>query len=149
VAFEIGSVKLLKVSSTCAVRRGGGLCAEPAERSLVRDLSQKNRGVTLFFLAMPLLETSSGQALPHGVGRFGSGSMGAVGLGCSFVLLTASDHGCHSAPTSSTPVLQTYAVSLVGMWFFDVIWLALWAHRIDSGTVSAPHAAPPPPNWSQ
>ena len=28
-----------------------------------------------------------------------------------------------------------YAISLVGMWFIDVIWLALWAHRIDAGKV--------------
>ena len=41
------------------------------------------------------------------------------------------------------PLSQTYAVSLVGMWFIDVIWLALWAHRIDAGTVSAPPAPPP------
>ena len=33
--------------------------------------------------------------------------------------------------------LQLYTVSLVVMWFLDVIWLALWAHRIDQGKVRA------------
>ena len=30
-----------------------------------------------------------------------------------------------------------YAISLVGMWFIDIIWLSLWAHRIDAGKVRA------------
>jgi hypothetical protein len=30
---------------------------------------------------------------------------------------------------------QIYSVSLVGMWFIDIIWLSLWAHRIDLGKV--------------
>eukprot|EP00227_Mantoniella_beaufortii_P006580 CAMPEP_0197616240 /NCGR_PEP_ID=MMETSP1326-20131121/60432_1 /TAXON_ID=1155430 /ORGANISM="Genus nov. species nov., Strain RCC2288" /LENGTH=284 /DNA_ID=CAMNT_0043185127 /DNA_START=66 /DNA_END=920 /DNA_ORIENTATION=+ len=33
----------------------------------------------------------------------------------------------------SVKLLKMYAVSLVGMWFIDVIWLSLWAHRIDMG----------------
>lgn len=28
-----------------------------------------------------------------------------------------------------------YSVSLVGMWLIDIIWLSLWAHRIDEGKV--------------
>ena len=40
-----------------------------------------------------------------------------------------------------------YAVSQVGLWFVDVLWLALWAHRIDQGKVRpefAPIPAQPP-----
>lgn len=37
----------------------------------------------------------------------------------------------------SVKLLKMYAVSLVGMWFIDIIWLSCWAHRIDAGKVRA------------
>lgn len=56
-------------------------------------------------------------------------------LNCSacFLALNPSPFCC---PQYFPPLRsQIYAVSLVGMWFIDIIWLSLWAGRIDTGKV--------------
>ena len=66
------------------------------------------------------------------------GGVAHLSFGMAILALVAFEVG-------SARLLKMYAVSQVGLWFVDVLWLALWAHRIDQGKVR-PEFAPIPPN---
>ena len=68
------------------------------------------------------------------------GGVAHLSFGMAILALVAFEVG-------SARLLKMYAVSQVGLWFVDVLWLALWAHRIDQGKVRpefAPIPAQPP-----
>ena len=64
------------------------------------------------------------------------GGVAHLSFGMAILALVAFEVG-------SARLLKMYAVSQVGLWFVDVLWLALWAHRIDQGKVR-PEFAPIP-----